>query len=107
MKIYIKSSLYKEPQDYTGMFGILLLEEFSSKLSVLVYDTERKAMNALHRLESKPTRDNMTNEAWTGKAFDYMNKVSESSIDSDRYYPDDRDSFVTLINNEPVSIRRR
>lgn len=107
MYYYIKSSLYKEPQDYSGMFGILLFDEVSSKTIALVYDTKRKAENGMRRIESKPTRDNVANETWTNKAFDFMDNVSDSDIDGDKYYPDDSSVFVTLLNTEPIPIRRR
>lgn len=107
MYYYIRSSLYKEPQDYSGMFGILLLDEASSKIQVLVYDTKRKAENGFQRIQSKPTRDSVANEAWTNKAFDYMDKVSESEIAGNKYYPDDSGVYVTLLNKEPITIRRR
>ena len=61
MYYYIKSSLYKEPQDYSGMFGVLLFDEASSKTQALIYDTKRKAENGMRRIESKPTRDNVAN----------------------------------------------
>lgn len=107
MYYYIRSSLYKEPQDYSGMFGVLLFDETSSKTQALVYDTKRKAENGLHRIENKPTRDIIVNETWTNKAFDFMDNVSDSDIDGNKYYPDDSDVHVTLLNAEPISIRRR
>ena len=107
MYYYIKSSLYKESQDYSGMFGVLLFDEASSKTQALIYDTKRKAENGFQRIQSKPTRDSIANEAWTNKAFDYMDKVSESEIAGNKYYPDDSGVFVTLLTTEPIHIRRR
>ena len=107
MYYYIRSSLYKEPQDYSGMFGVLLFDEASSKTQALVYDTKRKAENGMRRIESKPTRDNVANEVWTNKAFDYIDKVSESDVDGNKFYPDDSGVFITLLNETPIPIRRR